>query len=101
VKKNTFRNYEFILANFKKYFGDIELSSILSEDVLALMTEISGEARQSTKKLRFTLLAAFFQLHQELGRSWLSKPLRQPCTTKALSGWETDPIQDPGKGCDR
>ena len=60
VKKNTFKNYEFILEAFQYHFGDIQLSSISSDSILAFMTEVSGEAKQSTKKLRFTLLAAFF-----------------------------------------
>ena len=60
VKKNTFRNYEFILSKFQNHFGDIEVSSISSEDILAFMAEVSDGIKQSTKKLRFTLLSAFF-----------------------------------------
>lgn len=54
------RNYEFILSKFQNYFGDIELSSITSEDILTFMSEVSDGTKQNTKKLRFTLLAAFF-----------------------------------------
>ena len=59
-KKNTLRNYEFILDNFQHHFDEIELSSITSEDILAFMSEVSGGTKQNTKKLRFTLLSAFF-----------------------------------------
>jgi hypothetical protein len=31
VKKNTLRNYEFVLDNFQKHFGDKDLSLITSE----------------------------------------------------------------------
>ena len=48
VKKNTFRNYEIILNNFQNHFGDIELSSIKSEDILGFMTEVSDGTKQST-----------------------------------------------------
>jgi len=41
VKKNTLRNYEFILTNFENHFNDIELSSITSEDILAFMSTVS------------------------------------------------------------
>lgn len=60
VKKNTLRNYEFILDNFQKYFGETNLSSITSEDILAFMSTVSDGTKQNTKKLRFTLLSAFF-----------------------------------------
>jgi len=60
VKKDTFRNYEFILSRCRNHFGDIELSSITSEDILSFMSEISDGTKQNTKKLRFTLLTAFF-----------------------------------------
>ena len=80
VKKNAFRNYEFILTNFQQHFGDIELSSISSEDVLAFMTEMSGGAKQSTKKLRFTLLAAFFNYI----KNSVDPVLQSPCDNPAL-----------------
>jgi len=60
VKKNTLPNYEFILGRFQKYFGDIDLSIISSEDILAFMSTITDETSQNTKKLRFTLISAFF-----------------------------------------
>ena len=41
VKKNTLRNYEFILGNFQYHFGDIDLSTITSEDILAFMSTVS------------------------------------------------------------
>jgi hypothetical protein len=41
LKKNTLRNYEFILGNFKNHFGDIELSAVTSEDILAFMSTIA------------------------------------------------------------
>jgi integrase/recombinase XerD len=80
VKKNTFRNYEFILANFQQHFGNIELSSISSKDVLAFMTEMSGEAKQSTKKLRFTLLAVFFNYI----KNTVDSDFQNPCDNPAL-----------------
>ena len=59
IKKNTIQNYEFVLTRFQDHFGEIELSSITSDNILEFMTKISGNTKQNTKKLRFTLLAAF------------------------------------------
>jgi hypothetical protein len=57
--------------------------------------------RLNVKKNTIHPPGGILQLHQELGRSWLSKPLRQSCATKTLQGRETGPIQDPGEGCGR
>jgi hypothetical protein len=42
VQKTTLRNYEFILDNFHKYFGDIELTSISPEDIFAFRSRVSN-----------------------------------------------------------
>ena len=65
LKKNTILNYEFILSRFQKHFGDVELSSITSDDILDFMTKISGNTKQNTKRLRFTSLGSIFQFFQE------------------------------------
>ena len=80
VKKNTFRNYEIILKNFQNYFGDIELSSLTSEDILAFMTETSDGTKQSTKKLGFTLLSAFFSYI----KNSVDPNFQNPCDNPAL-----------------
>ena len=49
LKKNTIRNYEFVLGNFQEQFGEAELSSITPEDVLDFMTKLTGGKKQSTK----------------------------------------------------
>ena len=79
-KKNTLRNYEFILGNFQNHFGDIEPSSITSEDILAFMSQLCTGTKQSTKKLRFTLLAAFFNFV----KNSLDPDFQNPCDNPAL-----------------
>ena len=81
-KKNTLRNYEFILSNFQNHFGDIELSYITSEGILAFMSKVSEGTKQNTKKLRFTLLAAFFNfiknsVDPEFQNPWANPSLRK------------------------
>jgi integrase len=56
----SLRNCEFVLDNFQRHFGDKDLSSVTSEDILDFISKISHGAKQNTKKLRFTLLSAFF-----------------------------------------
>jgi integrase len=80
VKKNTLRNYEFILGKFQNHFGDIELSIISSEDILDFMSTVSDGTKQNTKKLRFTLLAAFFNFV----RNSIDHDFRNPCDNPAL-----------------
>ena len=80
VKKNTLRNYDFILGNFQSHFGYIELSAITSEDVLAFMSTITDGTKQNTKKLRFTLLPAFFNFV----KSSYDANIQNPCDTPAL-----------------
>ncbi len=60
-KKNTIRNYEFVLGNFQEHFGYAELSAIKSEDILDFMSKMTDGKKQSIKKLRFALLSAFFR----------------------------------------
>jgi len=79
-KKNTLRNYEFILDNFQNHFGDIELSSITSENILIFTSEVSDGTKQNTKKLRFTLLAAFFNFI----KTSVNPDLQSPCDNPAL-----------------
>ena len=73
-------NYEFILSNFQNHFGDIELSSIASEDILVFMSKVSNGTKQSTKKLRFTLVSAFFNYI----RNSIDPDFQNPCDNPAL-----------------
>jgi len=79
-KKNTLHNYEAVLSKFQIYFSDIELSSITSDNILDFMSQFSAGAKQSTKKLRFTLLAAFFNFI----RDSLDPDLKNPCDNPTL-----------------
>ena len=79
-EKNTLSNYEFILNRFQNHFSDIELSTITSEDILAFMSTITDGTKQNTKKLRFTLLSAFFNYV----KNSLDSDFQNPCDNPAL-----------------
>ena len=79
-EKNTIRNYEFVLGNFQKHFGEAELSSITPEDILDFMTKLTDGNKQSSKKLRFALLSAFFNFV----KNSLDSDFQNPCDSPAL-----------------
>jgi len=79
-QKNTLRNYEFILDKFQHHFDDIDLSSITSEEVLAFLSTVSSGTKQNTKKLRFSLLSAFFNY----AKGSLDHDTRNPCDNPTL-----------------
>ena len=58
--KNTLRNYKSLLNNFINYIGNIELIAITADDVLTFLNKITDGTKQSTKRLRYSLLSAFF-----------------------------------------
>lgn len=74
------RNYEFILDKFQDHFNDIDLSTITSDDILAFMSKVTDGTKQNTKKLRFSLLSAFFNFVN----SSLDTNSQNPCNNPAL-----------------
>ena len=61
-KKNTAVNYQTFLARFNEQFGERELHTITSEEILTFLTQLSENTRQTTKRHRYSLLNAFFNL---------------------------------------
>lgn len=59
-KKNTLRNYHHLLTEFSAQFGDRETESLTSEEILSFLGHLTEGLKQSTKRLRFSLLRAFF-----------------------------------------
>ena len=79
-QKNTLRTYDHLLSNFQYHFGDIDLSAITSEQILTFLSELSTGTKPSTKRLRFTLLSAFFNFI----RDSFEPELQNPCYNQAL-----------------
>ena len=76
------RNYEFILSDFQRFHGDIELSSITSEDILVFMSKSSDGTKHSTKNLRFTLLSAYFNFIRNSVDPAFKNPFDNPALHK-------------------
>ena len=59
-KKNTLRNYERLLPKFADRFGSREAEAITTEEILSFLAEVTEGTKQSTKRLRYSLLSSFF-----------------------------------------
>jgi len=59
AKKSTLKNYQFILTRFWKLFREHRANFITTDNILTFLMKISEGAKQSTKKLRYSLLSAF------------------------------------------
>ena len=79
-KPNTIRNYELLLFKFCDQFGHRDLESITSEEVLAFLTRFTEGTKQSTRRLRYSLLSAFFNFI----RNSTDAQLQNPCDTPVL-----------------
>jgi integrase/recombinase XerD len=75
-KKNTVRNYEYLFTGFAAQFGDREGESLTSEEILSFLSRLTERARQSTKRLRFSLLRAFFTFTINSGNEKFQNPYR-------------------------
>jgi len=58
-KKNTLRNYSFVLARFGESFGERDIESITTDETLSFLTQITHGTKQTTKRSRYSLLTAF------------------------------------------
>jgi integrase/recombinase XerD len=75
----------------KDHFGNRELESITSEEILAFLTKFTEGTKQSTKRLRYSLLTAFFNFV----KNSIDPTFRNPCDTPILRKLfrEPKPIQ--------
>jgi len=79
-KTNTIRNYELILSRFCSQFGEREVGNITSDEILAFLTKLTEGTKQSTKRLRYSLLSAFFNFI----KNSVDPLFKNPCDTPIL-----------------
>jgi integrase len=79
-KKNTLRNYELILSKFCEQYAERELEALTTEDILSFLTKFTQGNKQSTKKLRFSLLSSFFNFI----KNSIDPTIQNPCDTPIL-----------------
>ena len=79
-KKNTVVNYQVFLAKFNEQFGQRDLDSITSEEILTFLTQLGENTNQTTKRHRYSLLNAFFNLI----KNTIDATMVNPCDTMML-----------------
>ena len=79
-KKNTAVNYRVLLSRFNEQFNDRDLQSITPEEILTFLTRLNGDTKQTTKRLRYALLNAFYNLI----KNTLDETISNPCDTLLL-----------------
>jgi hypothetical protein len=80
LKKSTAKNYEILLAIFKREYGDREIDSITSDEVMGFLNRLAEGTKQATKKFRYALLKAFFNFIKHT----IDETLANPCDTLIL-----------------
>jgi integrase/recombinase XerD len=79
-KKNTIRNYEPVLSGFSIHFGDREVESITTDEIPVFLTQFTQGVKQSTKKLHYSLLSAFFNFI----KNSMEPKFQNPCDTPIM-----------------
>ena len=79
-KKNTISSYRITLSKFDDVFGNRQLDSISSEEILTFLTSITEGTKQATKHSRYSHLRSFFNFIRET----LNPNLQNPCDTLML-----------------
>jgi integrase len=83
-KKNTYRNYSYVLGYFQIEFGDREIDSITPDDILEFLTELTTNGKQTTKRLRYSNIKSFFNHIQSTFLPTLSNPCDSPTLKKTF-----------------
>ena len=84
LKPITVTGYRYLINNFEELFGETDLASINSEDVLHFLEIITENNSKSTKRHRYSQLKAFFNfiiMNYELD---LTNPLDSPLMKKTF-----------------
>ena len=74
------RNYEPLLSRFCGQFGRRELGSLTTDSILSFLKDVTHGTKQSTKKLRYSLLSAFFNFV----RDSIDPTFKNPCDSPIL-----------------
>lgn len=87
-RPNTLENYSFLLKKFDALFQDRELDSITTEEIIAFLVNITAGRKQNTKRSRYTMLSAFFNLIINT----LQPKLHNPCLSPAAKNLFHKPV---------
>jgi integrase len=79
-KKNSLKNYQLLLSSFSEIFDDRKLDTLRSEEILTFLTQFTEGTKQSTKRLRYSLLSSFFNFI----KNSFDPEFQNPCDTLLL-----------------
>ncbi|MEI6127375.1 MAG: site-specific integrase [Pseudomonadota bacterium] len=79
-KKSTLGNYESLLSRFKAQFEHREINTITPDEVLAFLSTMHEKCNQTTKRFRYSMLNAFFNLI----KNTVDENMKNPCDTMML-----------------
>ena len=65
----------YVLKRFREQFNERELETITSDEILTFLTQIDGGKKQTTKRVRYSLLKAFFNFV----KNTIDPNLQNPC----------------------
>jgi integrase/recombinase XerD len=79
-KKNTLKTYQSILSKLTTQFGERDLISLTSEEILSFLTQINQNTKQTTKRTPYSQLTSFLNFITQN----LDPNFRSPCDTPML-----------------
>ena len=79
-KESTVRSFVFVLSKFNHQFGERDMSTITSDEILSFLTPLTEGNKQSTKRSRYSGLSSFFNLI----KNTLDPKLENPCSSPML-----------------
>ena len=59
AKGNSLKNYRYILQKFEDSFGDRDIGTITTEEIISFLTGLTRHNKQNTKRSRYSTLKAF------------------------------------------
>jgi integrase/recombinase XerD len=79
-REKTLRTYRTILLRFRDEFGERNLESLTSEEILSFLGRVTDGAKPQTKRIRYSQLSALFNFI----RNNLDQDIRNPCDTPMM-----------------
>ena len=81
-KDNSLKNYKYVLRKFNDSFGEREIETITTEEIISFLTDLNANNKQNTKRSRYSTLSVFFNLISYTVKPGLINPCVSPATRK-------------------
>ena len=79
-KKSTVGNYESFLSRFQGQFEQRDINTITPDEILTFLSTMNVKCNQTTKRFRYSMLNAFFNLI----KNTVDESMKNPCDTMML-----------------